>query len=117
MECYPRRGVFPIEALSQGKDAVSRACPGLQGTKEALEDMRNFYKRTSRGHIRIRLRGASLYQKKQKNGEKVELIHFVIHSIPMALTNTCDFSERKSSYCIGEYTETKKSCLKIVINR
>lgn len=73
MECYPRRGVIPFEALSQGQDTVSRACPGLQGAEEALENMRNLYKRASGGYIRISLRGASLHQKEQKNGKGEEL--------------------------------------------
>lgn len=69
MECYTRRGVIPFEALSQGQDAVSRACPGLQRAEEALENMRNVYKRASGGHIRISLCGTSLHQQEQKNGE------------------------------------------------
>ena len=80
MECYPRRGVIPFEALSQGQDAVSRACPGLQGAEEALENMRNVYKRASGRHIRIRLRGAPLHQQEQKDGENVKQINFLLHT-------------------------------------
>lgn len=80
MECYPRRGVIPFETLSQGQDAVSRACFGLQGTEEALENMRNLYKRASWGYLRISLRGASLHQKEQKNGVRtVNVMNFLIH--------------------------------------
>lgn len=107
MECYPRRGVIPFETLSQGKDAVSRACPGFQGTEEALEDMRNFYKWTFGGHIRIRLRGASLHQEEQKTGEKVELVS----------TNGFDkymlfFREEKSYWLYWNKNELPKICHK-----
>lgn len=76
MECYPRRGVIPFKALSQGQDTVSRACPGLQGAEEALENMRHVYKRASGRYIRISLYRASLHKKEQKNGERgVKLIN------------------------------------------
>ena len=90
MECHSRRSLIPFQTLSQSKNTVSRASPGFQGTKEALEDVRDFYKRTTGGHIRICLRGTSFQQEGQENGEKVDLVNFVIlamHSIFVRVGN------------------------------
>lgn len=113
MECYPRRGVISFEALSQGQDAVSRACPGLQGAEEAMENMRYVYKRASGGYIRISLRGASLHQKEQKNGERgVQLMNFLIHIHGFILPYSINQKQKRVIKNLSQIELFSQTCVK-----